>query len=389
MKRGKVEERRYFTREEKEQILAKTNGVCASCGKPLKIGEDFTIEHVIPISKGGTNDMSNLLPLCEVCNKEKDDRIMNPVFYKFAPRDLLEQLMEQQVNYYNNYTWLGRHNFTPADRELMGLAYGKFFNEKGRRAMDRIFVSGACIYEKMTYAMMDEVYNYKCKYLEKLLGHKMTPAGKAFLKVSMDVDFMINSSYVLRKSTGGEIAGVITLSWRKVDIADESCYCLTISKIVMLYPNEANIRRVGITILEICTDILTELHLDSLIFDIHGESGLMFKLQECMHASGAYSYGNGCLRIFKDHYFKNRTDTLYTSEAKILRDTLDKEVAYVEQIRQVFCELYPDFADFWDLILICLSAEDEAATRIEYRYWDDLQALEERRKISQRKGRKS
>jgi 5-methylcytosine-specific restriction enzyme A len=44
---------------------------CRSCGQaqaPLEI------DHIIPLAKGGRNDISNLQTLCQLCNRQKGDR---------------------------------------------------------------------------------------------------------------------------------------------------------------------------------------------------------------------------------------------------------------------------------------------------------------------------
>jgi hypothetical protein len=43
---------------------------CIGCGKPSN-----TIDHIIPLSKGGTNDPSNLQPMCSRCNSRKADKV--------------------------------------------------------------------------------------------------------------------------------------------------------------------------------------------------------------------------------------------------------------------------------------------------------------------------
>jgi len=53
-------------------IYKKSDGVCWYCGK--KIEADFTIDHVIPISRGGTDTLENLVPCCKSCNSGKRNK---------------------------------------------------------------------------------------------------------------------------------------------------------------------------------------------------------------------------------------------------------------------------------------------------------------------------
>lgn len=50
---------------------------CAYCGST----EDLTIDHRIPISRGGTNWPSNLVPACRKCNKTKHTSLW-PINYR-------------------------------------------------------------------------------------------------------------------------------------------------------------------------------------------------------------------------------------------------------------------------------------------------------------------
>ena len=54
----------------KSIIWAKSNGVCAHCGKP-STSSDRTVDHVIPQILGGGNDPRNLMPLCRRCNASR------------------------------------------------------------------------------------------------------------------------------------------------------------------------------------------------------------------------------------------------------------------------------------------------------------------------------
>jgi 5-methylcytosine-specific restriction endonuclease McrA len=67
-----------------KRICAKTNNRCAHCGKKLN-KLNWTVDHYIPKSKGGTYADNNLMPLCKECNRSRGDRSINPrEYYKFA-----------------------------------------------------------------------------------------------------------------------------------------------------------------------------------------------------------------------------------------------------------------------------------------------------------------
>lgn len=50
--------------------LAEHGGRCTYCGRTGRMTRD----HVIPVSRGGTNDIGNIVPACLPCNSGKRDR---------------------------------------------------------------------------------------------------------------------------------------------------------------------------------------------------------------------------------------------------------------------------------------------------------------------------
>jgi 5-methylcytosine-specific restriction endonuclease McrA len=46
---------------------------CAACGST----GDIHIDHIIPVSRGGTSQRDNLQPLCYWCNGIKGNRLMS------------------------------------------------------------------------------------------------------------------------------------------------------------------------------------------------------------------------------------------------------------------------------------------------------------------------
>lgn len=69
---GNKKKRKSYTKEERKIIYDKTEGHCYLCGKFVAF-DSFEVEHRIPISKGGTNELSNLYPSCHICNTIKQD----------------------------------------------------------------------------------------------------------------------------------------------------------------------------------------------------------------------------------------------------------------------------------------------------------------------------
>lgn len=52
------------------------NEVCAYCGKKLT-RQNATLDHVIPLSRGGDDSRRNLVWCCKKCNKEKGSLLLS------------------------------------------------------------------------------------------------------------------------------------------------------------------------------------------------------------------------------------------------------------------------------------------------------------------------
>jgi 5-methylcytosine-specific restriction endonuclease McrA len=64
----------YYQRVRK-QVLDRDYHTCHYCGL-----EANTVDHLIPISKGGTDEATNMVAACTQCNSGKRDR-MTPTFF--------------------------------------------------------------------------------------------------------------------------------------------------------------------------------------------------------------------------------------------------------------------------------------------------------------------
>jgi 5-methylcytosine-specific restriction endonuclease McrA len=65
------------TSEDVAEIYKAQRGKCAYCRKKLK--SKYDVDHVVPISKGGSNDRKNLQITCPTCNRQKGAR--DPIFH--------------------------------------------------------------------------------------------------------------------------------------------------------------------------------------------------------------------------------------------------------------------------------------------------------------------
>lgn len=56
----------------RDLVRERDAGVCQICGRPIE--GHGTIDHIVPKSKGGTNELSNLQLAHERCNQRKGNR---------------------------------------------------------------------------------------------------------------------------------------------------------------------------------------------------------------------------------------------------------------------------------------------------------------------------
>lgn len=80
----------------KWDVFKKNKGKCIYCEQEFRDIYDprFTIEHLIPISKGGPDIFSNVFPCCRKCNSNRGSMQLN---------DWLRRLIEKRITYKGVY----------------------------------------------------------------------------------------------------------------------------------------------------------------------------------------------------------------------------------------------------------------------------------------------
>lgn len=75
-------------------IWDKSEGRCWYCGRPMHPFRDFSIDHMVPISRGGQHTYDNLVPCCEPCNRKKGPRPVEE-FRRLMTRPSFSSLQRQ------------------------------------------------------------------------------------------------------------------------------------------------------------------------------------------------------------------------------------------------------------------------------------------------------
>lgn len=63
-----------FAAQVRAAVWDMTDGKCWYCGIQTNPFRDFTIDHVMPLVKGGSDSLDNLVPCCKSCNSRKGPR---------------------------------------------------------------------------------------------------------------------------------------------------------------------------------------------------------------------------------------------------------------------------------------------------------------------------
>jgi len=71
-----MNKRKPLSAKKRFDILERDNFTCQTCGAKQSDDVLLEVDHIKPVSKGGTNDLDNLVTLCYKCNRGKGARIL-------------------------------------------------------------------------------------------------------------------------------------------------------------------------------------------------------------------------------------------------------------------------------------------------------------------------
>src|SRR5687767_268821 len=87
--------RKAISKKTRFEVFKRDGFKCQYCGKcaPDVI---LNVDHIHPVSKGGENDILNLITACEDCNGGKSDRLLSDDSVMAKQRAQLEELNERR-----------------------------------------------------------------------------------------------------------------------------------------------------------------------------------------------------------------------------------------------------------------------------------------------------
>lgn len=104
MKRS-VKARKYISPAKRNQVYDRDGHSCLCCGSV----DALTVDHIVPVAKGGDNDIDNLQTLCDQCNVQKGSKVVDyrstskkrpgPVKTDWCVAELLRQLEKAREEY--------------------------------------------------------------------------------------------------------------------------------------------------------------------------------------------------------------------------------------------------------------------------------------------------
>ena len=72
---GKIKNAPRVPKVTKKNIWLRDGGHCQYCEKKITLS-DATVDHVVPKSKGGTNNWENVTLSCSKCNQKKGNKLL-------------------------------------------------------------------------------------------------------------------------------------------------------------------------------------------------------------------------------------------------------------------------------------------------------------------------
>ena len=232
MKKTIVEERIAWSWEDKEHVLKKSKGRCCHCGKSLD-KYAMTMDHYIPLSKGGTNDLTNIVALCYDCNQDKDNKVVYPFdFYRYLGMHDIIELMGIKKRYEKNGKWNDTKTFMREDAVIVRYTSRHNVFKSFKKGGYACGVPMCVKLEKAVYSDLDEIYKKTSKYNNKY--------GLSTENLKEDITDVFSKGAIYKIVKGCEIVGIIPITIRQVENGTKLKYQYCIEGLPCYYQKPEN-----------------------------------------------------------------------------------------------------------------------------------------------------
>lgn len=249
IERQKIENRVELSFEEKMDLSKKSDECCCHCGKKVFWGvptNRATIEHFVPLSQGGTNRNINLIMLCEDCNFDKGEKILDPETYlKYLKEPYKKQLCEYFESYIQSFEFFKRRNVLALDTYDFQMTTEGY--SKGRKSTSSSGIIKIPVKVNRVMAEdLDEITEYFIKYLKKLdhLDDETTA------RHNIEFWFKFACMYYVRGSSREIIdLAIICLNKHPMSFSDDSKLAIDHSFNIFIFPKYNNLKGFNISYL--------------------------------------------------------------------------------------------------------------------------------------------
>ena len=95
--------RRRMTAQQRRTVVERARGCCEYCLSQERFApQDFTVDHIVPQSRGGKTILDNLALACQGCNSHKSTRTEG---YDLVNGEIAPLYHPRQQRWRNHFTW--------------------------------------------------------------------------------------------------------------------------------------------------------------------------------------------------------------------------------------------------------------------------------------------
>ena len=167
MQRQKFYDRDFRTTEEKEDIARKSGNRCCHCGQFRYVHYGATVDHFIPLDKGGCDRFINLIMLCEDCNKDKGNKIVDLSYIPYLKDKYKKELGTYLDNYINTMDYIERNRLFALDEYPVTVESTRP-TDFGRKTKFKQKITKKYIFKRATFEDLNKLHAYFIKYLKKV-----------------------------------------------------------------------------------------------------------------------------------------------------------------------------------------------------------------------------